>query len=92
MKQVDQFITDFSQTAILTILKVAANKIIEKCSYIEQLTEEYKKKELFQNSKNAFKKKFEVQCHEIDKKRIIAMGGGCLPGNDQIRSAYQYAK
>ena len=60
MKQVDQFITDFSQTAILTILKVAAKKIIEKCSYVEELTLEYKKKELFNNPKNAFKKKFEI--------------------------------
>ena len=37
MKQVDQFIADFNQTAILAILKVAAADIQERCAYIKDL-------------------------------------------------------
>ena len=92
MKQVDQFISDFNQTAILTILKIAANDILENYSYIEELTKEYTKKEQFLNPKNAFRQKFQEKCHQIDKERIKAMDGRCLPGNDYIRSTYQFAK
>ena len=92
MKQVDQFIADFNQTAILAILKVAAADIQERCAYIKDLALYYSKKDHYANPKNAFIRKFQLWCHQIDKERIKAMGGGCLPGNDMVRSAYQFAK
>ena len=37
---------------------------------MEALLEEYKKKDLFENPRNAFKTKFIERCHEIDKNRL----------------------
>ena len=69
-----------------------ATHIVETSDYMEGLLKEYEKKELFENPRNAFKKKFLRKCHAIDTERVRGKGGGCLPGCDEVRSAYQYAK
>ena len=69
-KQIEQFVTDFNQTAIVSIIKVMGEYFSEKYDYISDLLEEYKKKDLFENPRNAFKKKFLRKCHDIDTERV----------------------
>ena len=59
---------------------------------MEALLEEYKKKNLFENPRNAFKTKFVERCHEIDKYRLLKNAWRCFPGCDEARSAYQFSK
>ena len=59
---------------------------------MEALLEENKKKDLFENPRNAFKTKFIERCHEIDKSRLKKRAQRCFPGCDEARSAYQFSK
>ena len=91
-RQVEQFVADFNQTAILSTIKVMADHFLKTGTYLEDLLTEYQKMDLFENPRNAFKQKFVQKCHAIDSDRVQGRGGGCLPGSDEVRTAYQYAK
>jgi hypothetical protein len=65
LKQASDFVNDFNQTAVLSIVKIFANHYLETNSQIAPLVELYKRASQFQNPK-VFKKKFKTHCNRID--------------------------
>ncbi|CDW84976.1 protein monoglycylase ttll8 [Stylonychia lemnae] len=87
-KQIDIFVTDFQQTAILSIIKVFANHFLDKTYNIQKYLTMYKEKKAYNQAK-IFKQNFKLKCSQYDQ---LLSGAGSLLGNDVLRLSIQYAK
>lgn len=86
MKQVKDFINDYNQTAVLSIIYIYATHYYEQ-QVIKDLWAQYQGHEQFECPK-VFKRKFKRQCNAIDKKAKRKN----LLGDSMQRFAYSYAK
>ena len=90
LKQGEQFVNDFNQTAILNIIKIMAlHFMVSKKRDLAVLFEMHGRKKDYANPKNAFNRKFRRKCTEIDMRNSKT---GNLLGCDEVRVAYAFAK
>ena len=84
-RQTVAFREDFNQTAILSIIKMAATKLSQEPNILE-LCSEYNKKKAFTCSK-VYKKQFRDRCQQLDRESSQPVGK-----NENLNSALQFAK
>lgn len=88
-QQVETFINDFNQTAILSIIKIVATHFIAKNEEIPKLLERYSHISDYVSPDKFFKPNLRRRCQAIDM-RSSAMGN--LLGISEIRDAYSFIK
>eukprot|EP00347_Sterkiella_histriomuscorum_P013320 403365167 len=87
-KQVDLFVLDFQQTAILSIIKIHATYFLNKTKRIQNYLQRYKDKNQFITQK-VYKNNLKLECSKHDQ---LVSGAGSMLGNDTLRLALLYAK
>ena len=88
-QQAESFISDFNQTAILSIVKIMATHFMKRNKEMNKLLEEYENIKLYEQPDRLFKVNFRKLCHRVDMR---SSGVGSLIGLSEVRDAYSYSK